>query len=188
MRPYALITVALCLGALAAAAIVGCSTSDSPGGSNSGGMMGGAASPAGGGSAGAGGGMMGGGSGSTSYVSLGERIFLAGVGSEGQAIPHTASRVAQSSLMMGGGGCASCHGADGRGGTLRTMSGGAIEAPDVTYDALVKSGFTDAAIRRAILNGLDERGKPLDAAMPRWQMTPVDLGATIAYLKELAAQ
>jgi hypothetical protein len=30
MRPTALMTVALCLGALAATAIVGCSTSDSP--------------------------------------------------------------------------------------------------------------------------------------------------------------
>lgn len=167
MRPYALMTTALCLGVLAAAAIAGCSTSGSPGGSN--------------------GGMMGGGSGSTSYASPGARIFLTGVGSDGQAIPHTVSRVAQSSLMMGGGGCASCHGADGRGGTLRTMSGTAIQAPDVTYDALVKSGFTDATLRRAILSGLDQSGKPLDAAMPRWQMSPVDLGATIAYLKELVA-
>ena len=167
MRPHASITVALCLGVLAAA-VVGCSTSDSPGGSN--------------------GGMMGGGSGSTSYASPGERIFLTGVGSDGQAIPHTASRVAQGSLMMGGGGCASCHGADGRGGALRTMSGSTIQAPDVTYDALVKSGFTNATIQRAILSGLDESGKPLDAAMPRWQMAPADLGATIAYLKVLAAR
>jgi hypothetical protein len=29
------------------------------------------------------------------------------------------------------------------------MSGAAIEAPGVTYDALVKSGFMDATIRRA---------------------------------------
>ena len=90
--------------------------------------------------------------------------------------------------MMGGGGCGSCHGADGRGGTLRMMGGAAIQAPDVTYDALVQSGFTDATIRRAILNGLDESGEPLDAAMPRWQMSPADLGTTIAYLKELAAR
>ena len=89
---------------------------------------------------------------------------------------------------MMGGGCGSCHGADGRGGTLRTMSGADIEAPDVTYDALVKSGFTDATIGRAILSGLDESGKPLDAAMPHWQMTAADLAATIAYLRELAAR
>jgi cytochrome c oxidase subunit II len=178
---------ALCLGALAAATIIGCSTSNSPGGSN-GGMMGGAASPAGGGSTGGSGGMMGGGSGSGSSNSPGQRIFLTGVGGGGQPIAHTASRVAQGSLMMGGGGCASCHGADGRGGTLRTMSGTAVKAPDVTYDALVKSGFTDVTIRRAILSGLDESGQPLDAAMPRWQMSAADLDATIAYLKELATR
>ena len=35
--------------------------------------------------------------------------------------------------MMGGGGCGSCHGADGRGGTIRMMTGAGIEAPDITY-------------------------------------------------------
>ena len=108
MGRHASLVCALCLGALAAT-IVGCSTSNGPGGSN-------------------GGGMMGDGSGSSSYTSPGQRIFLTAVGSDGQPIAHTASRVARSSLMMGGGGCASCHGADGRGGTLRTMSGTAIKA------------------------------------------------------------
>jgi len=132
--------------------------------------------------------MMGGGSGSSSSSSPGQRIFLTGVGSDGQPIAHTASRVAPSSLMMGGGGCASCHGADGRGGTLRLMSGTAVKAPDVTYGALVTGGFTDATIRRAILSGLDVTGQPLDAAMPHWQMNAADLDATIAYLKGLAAR
>jgi mono/diheme cytochrome c family protein len=90
--------------------------------------------------------------------------------------------------MMGGGGCGSCHGAHGRGGTLRMMTGTSIEAPDITYGALVKAGFTDATIRTAIRDGRDESGKPLKDAMPRWQMSDVDLGATIAYLKELGAQ
>jgi len=74
------------------------------------------------------------------------------------------------------------------GGALRTMSGAAIKAPDVTFGALVKSGFTDATIRRAILSGLDESGQPLDAAMSRWQISAADLDATIAYLRELAAR
>jgi hypothetical protein len=43
MRATAFMTVALCLGALAATAIVGCSTSDSPDESDVGGIMGGAA-------------------------------------------------------------------------------------------------------------------------------------------------
>jgi mono/diheme cytochrome c family protein len=183
MRTSALIVVfAVCLGALVAAA--GCSISDTPsGGSNGGGMMGGGAS-----SGGQGGGMMGGGSSPSAYSSAGERIFLSGVGSDGQNIPRTAPRVSQGSLMMGGGGCGSCHGADGRGGTIRMMTGTDIEAPDITFDALIAEGFSEATIRTGIRDGLDERGKPLNEAMPRWQMSDADLAATIAYLKELAAR
>jgi len=115
------------------------------------------------------GGMMGGGgrtSGDT--ASVGERIYLTGVGSDGQSIPHTAPRVSQGALMMGGGGCGSCHGRDGKGGTIKMMMGSEIKAPDVTYGALIKAGFTDATIRTAITDGLDESGKPLKDAMPRW--------------------
>jgi len=54
--------------------------------------------------------------------------------------------------------------------------------------ALIKAGFTDATIRAAIRNGLDETGKPLKDAMPRWQMSDPDLNAAIAYLKVLGAQ
>ena len=68
------------------------------------------------------------------------------------------------------------------------MSGTAIEAPDITYDALIKSGFTEATIRRAVRDGLDESGKPLSLAMPRWQMSGGDLDATIAYLGQLSAR
>ena len=173
MRRHALIVVfAVCLSALVMSAIVGCSSSNT--------SSGGSSSP--------GSGMMGGGSGANTYSSAGERIYLTGVGADGQAISRTAPRVSQGALMMGGGGCASCHDADGRGGTIKMMTGTAVKAPDVTYGALIGAGFTDATIRTAIRDGLDESGKPLDAAMPRWQMSPVDLGATIAYLKELAAR
>ena len=30
------------------------------------------------------------------------------------------------------------------------MTGSAVKAPDITYDALIKQGFTDATIGRAI--------------------------------------
>ena len=180
----------VCLSTLVASAIAGCSTSDN---SNSGGgMMGNGASsamPGGGSNASPGGGMMGGsGAGTDSYSSVGERIYLTGVGADGQKISHTAPAVSQGSLMMGGGGCSSCHGADGRGGTIKMMAGTAVEAPDITYDTLVNEGFTDATIGRAIRDGLDEAGQPLEDAMPRWQMSDADVGEVIAYLKQLSAQ
>jgi mono/diheme cytochrome c family protein len=151
---------------------------------------GGSSDTSGGASGGAsGGGMMGGGgSAANSYSSDGQRIFLSGVGTNGQDIPRSASRVSQGSLMMGGGGCGSCHGASGLGGQIRMMTGAAVDAPNITYDALIEDGFTDATIRQAIRDGVDESGKPLGDAMPRWQMTDADLEATIAYLKELSVR
>jgi cytochrome c oxidase subunit II len=187
MRRHSLLIVVTCVGAVAALGIAGCSSSDiSGGGSSNGGMMGTSGPAPSGGTSG--GGMMGGGSGSSSYSSVGERIFLTGVGGGGRSVPHSASRVAQSSLMMGAGGCASCHGVDGRGATITMLSGTAVEAPDITYDALIKAGFADATIERAVRDGLDENGKLLQAAMPRWQMSATDLAATIAYLKQLSAR
>jgi mono/diheme cytochrome c family protein len=178
------VVVTVILSTLAASAIVGCANSGTSGGSSSsGGMMG-----SGGSSSTSGGGMMGGGSGAGSYASVGERIYLTGVGTDGRDISRTAPRVAQGALMMGGGGCGSCHGADGRGGTIEMMTGTAIKAPDITYDALIGVGFTGATVRRAIRDGLDESGKALADAMPRWQMSDGDLDATIAYLKELSAR
>ena len=182
---------AMCLFALGLVLVAGCSNPGTSGG-NTGtgsGMMRGSVPSSGAGGGGLSGRMMGGGgSAATSYSSDGQRIYLTGVGTDGQNIPRTAPRVSQGSLMMGGGGCGSCHAANGRGGTIRMMAGAAIKAPDIRYSALISSGFTDATIRSAIRDGLDEAGKPLDAAMPRWQMSEADLSATIAYLKELSAQ
>lgn len=88
MRRHTLMVVfVVCLSALATAALVGCTSSDTPGGGSS--------SP--------GGGMMnGGGSGANGSSSAGERIYLTGVGTDGQDISRTAPRVSQGALMMDG--------------------------------------------------------------------------------------
>lgn len=178
--------VILVLGAALAVALAGCTSPGATGTSSTSGGSG--TQPPGGTNSGTGG-KMGGSSGAAgTYSSVGQRIYLTGVGSNGQNIPHTSTRVAQGSLMMGGGGCGSCHAANGRGGTISMMTGEAIKVPDVTYGALIKSGLTDANIRTAIHDGLDETGKRLQSSMPRWQMTDPDLDATIAYLKELGAK
>lgn len=72
------------------------------------------------------------------------------------------------------------------------------EAPNVTYDSLtsevhyhggqseVHAGrYTDEAIKRAIVHGIDPSGKELDAMMPRWKMTDAELNELLRYLKEL---
>ena len=189
-RRLLMTVLAVCLGALVMVIAAACSSAGTSGGTTGTGMMGGGASTGtqGGGSGSApGSGMMGGGSGANTYSSVGQRIWLTGVGSDGREVARSAPRASLGALMMGGGGCGSCHGADGRGGTIRMMTGTAIVAPDVTYAALIKAGFTDATIRKAIRDRLDESGKPLKDAMPRWQMSDTDLDATIAYLKVLGS-
>ena len=197
MRGRQLIVVyTICLTILTA----GCSSS-SPSGGGSGGspgtMMGGQNGGSGRGGASSGittssgvEGMMGGDSGvNGGYSSVGKRIYLTGVGTDGRPIAHSDPPVTRSSLiMMGSAGCASCHDDNGRGGTIRKTSGALIKAPDITQSALIRRGFTDSTIRKVIANGLDEKGQPLDQAMPRWQMSSADLDATIAYLIVLSAK
>ncbi|MBI2917734.1 MAG: cytochrome c [Chloroflexi bacterium] len=113
-----------------------------------------------------------------SFVSNGQRIFLMGTGVEG---PIT-YREGPFWLGMHGGGCATCHGADGRGGRPMMLD---ISAPDVRYSALTARGYDEGLIARAITAGLGSQGQPLDPAMPRWQMRAEEMAEVIAYLKTL---
>ena len=121
------------------------------------------------------------------YSSAGERIFQSGLDASGDPIGRSSLPISEGFLMMGGGGCASCHGPDGRGGTVGMMMG-SIKAPNVTYAALVEEGFTKATIRRAIIDGLDEGGEQLDETMPRWKMNDAEVNDVISYLKELSTR
>jgi cytochrome c oxidase subunit 2 len=123
----------------------------------------------------------------SSYATAGQRIFQTGLDAQGNPIPRSAPPVSEGALMMGGGGCASCHGSNGHGSTVSMMMG-FIEAPDITYTTLTHEGYTDSTIERAIRDGVDEENKPLDQAMPRWHMTAAQLRDTLAYLKELSGQ
>jgi ABC-type branched-subunit amino acid transport system substrate-binding protein len=88
--------------------------------------------------------------------------------------------------------CANCHGHDGRG-----RPEGNVEPPDVTWSALGKPygatdrfgrrrpAYTEALLGRVVTMGLDASGRPLDAAMPRYQLAPEDLADLVAYLTVL---
>lgn len=114
---------------------------------------------------------------------IGRSIYLTGVGSDGTAIPRSATTMRG---MMARQGCATCHGNDGRGGTITVPGSDSIEAPDIRYSALRDEGFTDDSIARAIREGVDERGDDLDLMMPRWNMSDTDMKYLIEYLKELS--
>lgn len=87
--------------------------------------------------------------------------------------------------------CAGCHGKAGRG----RPEGGVVPAdltPDVlgvprraTVDRPGRPAYTPALLKRAITMGFDAGGRPLDAAMPHFQMSVDDLAALLAYLPRL---
>lgn len=79
--------------------------------------------------------------------------------------------------------CAVCHKADGSGGAkLGKAVSADLRAPD-----LEKTYPTDALLRRAILDGKDEKGKPLNPMMPHWRgaLSAKNVNAIIAFLKTL---
>ena len=139
------------------------------------------------------GGRMGGGpmgpQGPQDFASNGERIYATGVSDRTGPIPRGDGPMW---IRMMGGGCLACHGADGRGGQP-VMMRTAVPA-DIRYRALITGAYepgeqatpyTDALIQRAVMEGLDADGKPLDRTMPRWQMTGADFADLLAYLRRL---
>jgi mono/diheme cytochrome c family protein len=131
------------------------------------------------------------------YDSNGERIFFTGTDDVGERIRFSG---APWWFSMHGGGCAPCHGTDGRGG-FPIMMGTKIP-PNITYEELTEGEhehhgeeggeehevYTDELIKRAITEGLEPSGEPLDLTMPRWQMNDTDLNDLIDFLKTLNAE
>ncbi len=142
------------------------------------------------------------------YASNGERIYFTGSSANGP-ISYTGGSfggmMGRGPGMMGGRlACADCHGPDGRGGE-RVVHMAVINAPDIRWATLSESEhgeqgnhgqgedgemdhppFTEETFKRAVTQGLDPGGNPLDPAMPRWNMSDQDLGDLIAFLKTLS--
>lgn len=125
------------------------------------------------------------------FASNGEQIYYTGVSRRTGPIPF---RGGPTWLRMHGGGCVACHGVDGRGG-LPVMALPKAP-PDIRYSRLTEAEhgehgeaehppYTDALIRRAVAEGLDPAGRPLDWTMPRWQLSGEDFDDLLAYLKSL---
>ncbi len=122
---------------------------------------------------------------SNTAAERGAWIFNTGSDPNGQPIGYSGG-------MMMSASCASCHGANGRG--LRTPM---FVSPNITYRNLTDPAgmvepdggrgmkYADDFIRRAVTQGLDAEGKPLDAFMPHWQLTDGEWNDLLAYLKTL---
>ncbi len=121
-------------------------------------------------------------------LALGKAIYLAGTDLSGRPIPRSGGLG-----MMGSGGCVTCHGPDGRGGTVRMMMG-SFDVPDIRWSTISQpmqmSGETEPAydpttFARAVRDGIGSDGDELELVMPRWQMTDSQVQGLIAYLKTL---
>jgi hypothetical protein len=142
------------------------------------------------------------------YDSNGERIYLTGTSADG-SIDFTGGDFGG---MMGGQSmmgndqlaCVDCHGAQGQGdGTFMPMA--EIDAPDIRWSSLTEAEadehgdeaghedehgmehppYDQESFKRAVTQGLDPGGDPLDPLMPRWQMSDQALNDLITYLKRL---
>lgn len=120
-------------------------------------------------------------------MSNGKRIFLYGIDNSRRPItPRHAGmrnhmrRRGRMAMMS----CASCHGADGRGGRLKMMHG-SIKVEDIRWKHLRREGYDAAKLRRAIRNGIDARGKRLEFPMPEWSMPARNLEDLVDYLRTL---
>ncbi|CAG0966931.1 hypothetical protein ANRL2_01333 [Anaerolineae bacterium] len=117
------------------------------------------------------------------YASAGERIYQAGIGSDGRPI--------RNSHGMEGVGCAMCHGRNGQGVRMMMM-----EVPSLDWNYLSSPGghrhpgrshppFTEATFNVCVLAGKDPAGNTLSAMMPRWEMSESDMDRLIEYLKSI---
>ncbi|TNF90818.1 MAG: cytochrome c [Gammaproteobacteria bacterium] len=136
------------------------------------------------------------GGGPATFASNGERIYFSGTSASGQAIIASGgSSMMSRHRQMHGGGCAVCHGAEREGKRLWPQFW--IKAPALTAEALFSDkleheGHTDhgnydtESLRMAIAAGVNPKGEPFDAAMPRWTMSPADLEDLVTYLRQTA--
>lgn len=124
------------------------------------------------------------------FESSGAAIYYTGYNQEGEAIPFTEG---PRWLLVHGGGCAECHGPTGEGGRLMMMT--LKLAPNIQYEYLTEETareadeeplpYTDLLLKRAITEGLDPAGEPLDPLMPRWHATEIELDDLVEFLKML---
>jgi ABC-type branched-subunit amino acid transport system substrate-binding protein len=121
----------------------------------------------------------------------GKRIYLHGEATSGGEIT---ARVGRSGVVVPGSAvsCGSCHGEDGLG-----RREGGVAPSQITWSHLTKRAghvhdlgrrhppFDAKSLARAIGDGVDPAGNPLDDTMPRYSMSPADMQHLIAYLRRL---
>jgi hypothetical protein len=87
--------------------------------------------------------------------------------------------------------CARCHGGDGGGNREGGLTAPALDANTLgqarsaSPGLLPRSRYDDAALLRALRQGIDADGRPLSSVMPRFSLAPRDEADLLAWLREL---
>ena len=125
-----------------------------------------------------------------SFSSNGEQIYFTGVSNRNSKIQS----VGGGHMQMMGGACASCHGANRRGGA-RMLPFFWVKAPPLLAESLFGNhdeggnghgdhdSYDEMSIRKAIRTGIDPSGESLNDLMPRWRMTDEDMSDLVTFLR-----
>lgn len=121
-----------------------------------------------------------------SFSSNGQRIYFTATSTSGQPITYSGG---PSMMMPGKLACVNCHGPEGHGGRVNIMMY-SFDVPNITWPELTAQDmdhppYTEETLKRAITQGLDPAGNPLEYPMPRWQMSDSDLNDLIGFIKTL---
>lgn len=129
----------------------------------------------------------------------GKIIYTKGRGAAGDPLFYRLLGAGDGLLPARGVVCATCHGPEGKGATQGAREGDIVVA-DITYATLARplpvappwyrgrDAYNAVTLGRAITQGLDASGNQLDAAMPRWVMSPAELQDLVQYLQRLGRQ
>jgi hypothetical protein len=138
-------------------------------------------------------------------VEMGRAIYLTGTSPNGEA---TRAVSAGGSVLTGAqAACVSCHRRSGLGSKEGRIAVSPVIGP-ILYSKpssswpqrpgreapLIKplrqearEAYDDMSLARALRLGVDASGAPLDPLMPRYELSPSDMDALIAYLRQLSA-
>lgn len=123
---------------------------------------------------------------SDSFDTNGERIYFTAESASGNPI-YSEGFVMMHHRVA----CADCHGPSGTGGTIFMMHT-RFETPNITWEHLTEAEdheehppYTRDTVKKAITEGIDPAGEPLDQYMPRWQMSDQDLDDLVDFLTTL---
>lgn len=138
---------------------------------------------------------------SAERIETGQRIYREGITSAGAPIQAQTAALTQLSGKTVA--CVACHRRSGYGAsegqtTVRPITAGALFAEQTlpVHSPRIKAqlgsrqrpAYSPALLARAIRQGIDSEGKPLDSLMPRFALSDDDLSALVAYLGTLSAQ